>query len=61
MTDSTDDTTRPLIEHAPRCQRRRPPMLRLSWERRPELWCPECGRHAPANDTRTTPTPEVEP
>ena len=55
------DPTRPTLDHAPACQRRRAPMLRLSWERRPELWCPECGRHAPADDTRPTPTPEVEP
>ena len=38
--------------HAPRCQRTRPPILRLSWQARPEAWCPECGRTAPADDTR---------
>lgn len=38
--------------HAPRCQRTRPPILRLSWQAHPEAWCPECGRTAPADDTR---------
>lgn len=42
-----------MIDHAPRCQRRRPPILRAAWNHAPELWCPECGRTAPADDTRT--------
>lgn len=37
---------------AARCQRTRPPILRLSWQARPEAWCPSCGRPAPAPDTR---------
>lgn len=49
--EMTDDT-RPQLAHAPRCQRRSAPLLRLSWQARPELWCPECGRTAPADDTR---------
>lgn len=48
----TDDT-RPQLDHAARCQRRRAPLLRLSWQARPELWCPECGLTAPADDTRS--------
>lgn len=44
---------RSLIEHAPRCQRRRPPILRAAWDAAPEVWCPECGRSAPADDQRT--------
>jgi len=48
------DPTRPVIEHAPRCQRRRPPVLVAAWHRAdaPLLACPECGRTAPAPDTR---------
>jgi len=48
------DQTRPYLEHAPRCQRRRAPILRASWRGNPEVWCPECGRHTPADDTRPT-------
>jgi len=43
-----------VIEHATRCQRRRPPILRAAWNQQPELWCPECGRTCPAPDTRPT-------
>jgi hypothetical protein len=43
----------PLIEHAARCRRRRPPILRAAWDATPEVWCPECGRSAPAVDQRT--------
>lgn len=63
-------TSRPELEHGPRCQRRRAPLLRLDWRSRPELWCPDCGRHAliqqgggvdPAacrgNSTQPTPAP----
>lgn len=41
-----------MIEHAKRCRRTRPPFLRASWDRSPELWCPECGRTSPAPDSR---------
>ena len=47
----TDDT-RPQLDHAARCQRRAAPLLRLSWRALPELFCPECGRTAPAPDQR---------
>lgn len=43
-----------VLDHAPRCQRRGAPLLRLSWRSLPELFCPECGRTAPAPDTRPT-------
>lgn len=46
------DPSRPLIDHAPRCQRRGAPILRASWAGGPEAWCPDCGRYAPADDTR---------
>ncbi len=56
------DPTRPSLDHAPKCQRTRPPILRLSWQARPEAWCPDCGRHAPADDTRPPrPTPTTDP
>ena len=55
------DPTRPTLDHAPACQRRRAPMLRLSWERRAEIACPDCGRYCPANDTRTTDLKEPRP
>ena len=48
-----------MIEHASRCARRRPPILRASWNRSAELWCPECGRTCPATDTRTTNSKEA--
>lgn len=48
------DTTRPYLDHAAQCKRRRPPILRLAWGGTPEAWCPDCGRTAPAPDTRTT-------
>lgn len=54
----TDDT-RPQLDHAPACQRRGVPLLCLSWPAAPSLVCPECGRTAPADDTRPTdPNPE---
>ena len=37
--------TYPEFTHSTNCPRRRPPLLRLSWRREPELWCPDCGRH----------------
>lgn len=40
-----------LIDHAQTC-RRPAPLLRLSWDRLPELWCAGCGRCAPAPDGR---------
>jgi len=49
------DPTRPRLDHAAQCQRRRPPILRLSWDGAPEAWCPECGRRAPADDQREEP------
>lgn len=54
----TADDTRPHLKHAPRCQRRHAPLLRLSWGGTPEAWCPSCGRTAPAPDTRPTPDHE---
>lgn len=36
------------IEHARRCPRRRPPILRATWNQAAEYWCPECGRTRPA-------------
>lgn len=47
-------TDHPFIEHAAPLPATTRALLRLSWERRPELWCPECGRHAPKP---TTPEP----
>lgn len=46
------DPTRPLIPHAERCQRRGAPILRASWRGAPELFCPDCGRTCPADDSR---------
>lgn len=46
--------TMPMIDHANRCQRRGAPLLRLPWCSLPELFCPECGRTAPAPDQRPT-------
>lgn len=48
----TTDHSRPTIPHAARCDRRGAPILRASWKGAPEMWCPDCGRHAPADDTR---------
>lgn len=39
------------LQHAERCGRRRPPILRASWRRAPEWWCPECGRTAPVAES----------
>lgn len=47
-------TAQPLIDHGPKCSGTRPPTLRASWTGAPELACPECGRYAPAPDTRPT-------
>lgn len=52
-------TPAPSIPHAPRCQRRRAPLLRLSWRRTPEVWCPDCGRAARL-DAPTDPTSNEE-
>lgn len=58
----TTDDSRPTIPHAARCGRRSAPILRASWKGAPELWCPDCGRHAPADDTRPPrPTPTTDP
>jgi len=54
------DPTRPLIEHSRFCQRRRPPVLIAGWDGHALLSCPDCGRRAPADDTRET-TPEGNP
>lgn len=51
-------STAPPIDHAPRCQRRRAPLLRLSWRRTLEVICPDCRRTAPAEDQRPTDTKE---
>ena len=48
----TTDHSRPTIPHAARCDRPGAPLLRASREGAPEMWCPDCGRHAPADDTR---------
>lgn len=62
----TTTTTHTEIPHAARC-RRPAPVLRLSWRRTPELWCPGCGRSTalplPVVDldtttNQTTPTKE---
>lgn len=45
------------IHHAQKCRRAAAPLLRLSWQGAPELWCPSCGRSAPAPDQRTTTRP----
>jgi len=52
----TTDPTRPTLEHAPRCQRTRPPVLIAAWHRTdaPLFQCPSCGATAPAPDTRPT-------
>ena len=48
----TTDTSRPLIEHATRCQRRGAPVLLAPWASGPPwLACPECGRRTPYTDT----------
>lgn len=41
----TTDPTRPYLEHAPRCQRTRPPVLIAAWHRTdaPLFQCPSCG------------------
>lgn len=36
------------LDHGPACRRRAAPILRASWNAGAELWCPECGRYAPA-------------
>ena len=41
------------IDHPAGCARPAP-VLRLSWDGKPEVQCPSCGRYAPAPDTRTT-------
>lgn len=41
--------------HADGCPRRRPPLLRLSWQRIPEVWCRECGRATPADPPTARP------
>ena len=43
--------TYPEFTHSTNCPRRRPPLLRLSWRREPELWCPDCGRHQQLHPT----------
>lgn len=55
------DQTRPYLEHAPRCQRRRPPVLVAGWGAHDpgRVLCPECGRSVAAPDARPPrpPTP----
>ena len=52
-------TDRPLLDHAPTCQRRRPPLLAHDLIDAPVYVCPECCATAPADDTRPTrPDPE---
>ena len=51
-------TTAPSIPHADGC-RRPAPVLRLSWRRTPEQWCPGCGRAARL-DAPTNPTSNEE-
>ena len=46
----TTDDSRPLIDHATRCQRRGAPILRLSWAGRPQVFCGACGRYADLPD-----------
>lgn len=41
------------IPHHRNCKRPAP-ILRLSWLQTPELFCPGCGRTAPADDARRT-------
>lgn len=43
------------LQHAERCPRRRPPVLRLSWQRTPEVWCPDYGRSTPADPPTARP------
>lgn len=43
------DLTRPLLDHAPSCRRKAAPILRHTWGGRPEVFCPDCGRSAPAD------------
>ncbi len=48
------DPSRPLIDHAPRCQRRGAPVLIAPWiGSKPLLQCPSCGRSTPVQE----PTP----
>lgn len=39
------------IPHSRSCKKP-VPVLRLSWKRTPEFWCPGCGRSCPAPDER---------
>jgi len=41
-----------LLIHATRCPHPAP-VLRLSWQGHPEIFCPGCGHSAPGTDTRT--------
>lgn len=49
-----------LIPHAARCPRPAP-LLRLSWDRHPQLFCTACGRACPAPDTRPNAPEPKEP
>lgn len=42
------------LQHADGCPRRRPPVLRLSWQRTPEV-CPDYGRSTPADPPTARP------
>lgn len=44
------DLTRPLLDHAPMCRRKTAPILRHSWGGLPEVFCPDCGQSAPADN-----------
>lgn len=45
------------LEHSPRCPKPAP-VLRLSWQQEPEIFCSDCGRATPAPDQRHTTTPQ---
>ncbi len=40
------------LDHGQHCQRRHPPVLRLTWDGWPEFVCPDCGH------TTALPIPE---
>lgn len=50
----TDDT-RPRLDHAPDCQRRRAPLLIAGPDGHARIACPECNATTPADDQRTRP------
>lgn len=48
----------PVIDHARRGQRRRPPILRTAWAGGIEAWCPDCGRTQANIPSHPDPGPE---